>query len=397
MTGASDVNPSDVNVRQLLALAHDKSVESRRTLLENISDLFISNEGRLSERERTLMAGIVGQLIHDVEMSVRRELAERMANEPNAPRELLVTLANDAIEIAHPILRQSGVLNDTDLIDIVKTRTQEHRLAVAMRSGLSAEVSQALIDTGDHDVIEALINNHDAELSRRAMEYIVAESQQTDRFQHPLLRRPDLPIQLAHRMFWWVSAALREYIISHYKADPATIDAIIQETTSKIQKTSEDSDRSTYREAEYIVAEIANKGQLDERFLLQCLRRGRIAAFTAALARMADIEVSLSRHIIFDPGGEGLAVLCKACGIDRSVFSSIFLLTREARDGSRMTDPAQLNAMVKIYDQLSQKEAQGALRCWQLNADYLATVEQIRVAEARQQRFSAPRPSTSNG
>ena len=396
MTGAADVNPADVNVRQLLALAHDKSVESRRTLLENISDLFISGEGRLSERERTLMAGIVGQLIHDVEMSVRRELAERLASEPNAPRELLVTLANDAIEIAHPILRQSGVLNDTDLIDIVKSRTQEHRLAVAMRSGLSAEVSQALIDTGDHDVIEALVNNHDAELSRRAMEYLVAESRQTDRFQHPLLRRPDLPIQLAHRMFWWVSAALREYIITHYKADPTTIDALIQETTSKVQKGSE-TDRSTYREAEYIVSEIANKGQLDERFLLQCLRRGRIAAFTAALARMADIEISLSRHIIFDPGGEGLAVLCKASGIDRSVFSSIFLLTREARDGSRMTDPAQLNAMVKIYDHLSQKEAQGALRCWQLNADYLATVEQIRVSEARQQRFSAPRSSTSNG
>ena len=125
-------------------------------------------------------------------------------------------------------------------------------------------------------------------------------------------------------MFWWVSAALREYIITHYKADPTTIDALIQETTSKVQKGSE-TDRSTYREAEYIVSEIANKGQLDERFLLQCLRRGRIAAFTAALARMADIEISLSRHIIFDPGGEGLAVLCKASGIDRSVFSSIFL------------------------------------------------------------------------
>ena len=213
MTGASDVNPDDVDVRQLLALAHNKSVESRRTLLNNISDLFLAKDGRLSERERVLMAGIVSQLIHDVEMSVRRELAERLANEPNAPRELVVTLANDAIEIAHPILHQSGILNDTDLIDIVKHRTQEHRLAVATRTQLSPEVSQALVDTGDKDVVEALINNHDAEISRHAMDYLVAESQQVDRFQQPLLRRPDLPLQLAHRMFWWVSAALREHII----------------------------------------------------------------------------------------------------------------------------------------------------------------------------------------
>jgi uncharacterized protein (DUF2336 family) len=395
MTGA-DVNPRDVDVRQLLALAHDKSVDSRRTLLQNISDLFVNDAGRLTERERVLMTGIVSQLIHDVEMSVRRELAERLAGEPNAPRELLVTLANDTIEIAHPILAQSGVLQNTDLVDIVKHRTQEHRLAVAMRSGLSAEVTQALVDTGDKDVIEVLINNHDAEISRHAMDYLVSESQQVDRFQQPLLRRPDLPLELAHRMFWWVSAALREYIINNFKADPTTIDILIHETTSEVKKRSV-SERSTYNEAEIIVSEIANKGQLDDRFLLQCLRRGRIAAFTAALARMADIDVPLARHIVFDPGGEGLAVLCKAAAIDRSVFSSIFLLTREARDGSRMTDPAQLNAMVRIYDNLSQQEAQGALRCWQLNADYLAAVEQIQVAEARQRRWSAPRTGTSQG
>ena len=185
MTGALDVDPANIDVRQLLALAHDKSVDSRRALLQNISDLFMDDGGRLSERERALMGGIVTQLIHDVEMSVRKELAERLATLPNAPRELIVTLANDAIEIAHPILRQSGVLNDTDLIDIVKGRTQEHRLAVAMRSELSFEVSQALIDSGNQDVIETLINNHDAELSRRAMDYLVSESQRIDRFQQP--------------------------------------------------------------------------------------------------------------------------------------------------------------------------------------------------------------------
>ena len=396
MTGAPDVESGDVDVRQLLALAHDKSVESRRALFQNISDLFLSAEVRLTERERTLMGGIVSQLIHDVEMQVRHDLAERLANDPNAPRELVVTLANDTIEIAHPILRQSGVLNDVDLIDIVKHRTQEHRLAVAMRSGISVEVTQTLMETGEQDVIEALLKNHDAEISRHAMDYLVSESQQIDRFQQPLLRRPDLPVPLAHRMFWWVSAALREYILDNYKADPVTIDTLIHEITSGAKKRGE-SERSTYNEAESIVAEIADRGQLDERFLLQCLRRGRIAAFTAALARLADIEVPLARHIVFDAGGEGLAVLCRACSIDRSVFSSIFLLTREARDGSRVTDPAQLNAMLRIYDDLSQKDAQGALRCWQLNADYLAAVEQIQVTETRRRRWSAPRTKTSHG
>ncbi|MGB8275641.1 MAG: DUF2336 domain-containing protein [Alphaproteobacteria bacterium] len=381
--------PGHVDVRQLLALAHDKSAESRRILLENISDLFLSAEGRLSERERTLMSGIVSQLLHEVEMSVRRELAQRLAAAAHAPHELVVALANDEIQIADPILRKSGVLNDVDLIEIVKHRTQEHRVAVATRESLSPDVTQALIDSGDTDAIEALINNHDVEITRRAMDYLVSESQRVDGFQQPLLRRPDLPPQLAHRMFWWVSAALREFILTNYKIDETILDSIIHETTGAAATRAE-ADRSTYADAEFVVSELAGRGQLDDRFLLQCLKRGRIAAFTAALAKMASISVELARRVIFDPGGEALAVLCKASGIERSVFSSIFLLTREARDGSRVTDPGQLNAMLKLYDGLAKADAANALKCWQLNTEYVRAADQIRSAQPRNGRWTLP-------
>jgi uncharacterized protein (DUF2336 family) len=219
------------------------------------------------------------------------------------------------------------------------------------------------------------------------MDYLVSESQRVDRFQQPLLRRPDLPPQLAHRMFWWASAALREYILTNFRIDEVTLDSIIHEATEKVARQAE-AERSTYADAEFVVAEIANRGQLDERFLLQCLRRGRLAAFTAAIAKMAGISIELARRIIFDPGGEALAVLCKASGIERSVFSSIFLLTREAREGSRITDPAQLNAMLKLYDGLAQADAANALKCWQLNTDYVQAVDQIRATSRGAGRWS---------
>jgi uncharacterized protein (DUF2336 family) len=368
-----------MDMRQLLALAHDRSAESRRILFENISDLFVSAEGRLSERERTLMGSIVSHLVHEVEMPVRRALAERLASASHAPHELIVTLANDEIQIADPILRRSGVLKDADLVEIVRHRTQEHRVAIATREQLSPDVTQALLDSGDTDAIEALINNHDVEITRRAMDYLVGESQRVDSFQQPLLRRPDIPPQLAHRMFWWASAALREYILTNFRIDEVTLDSILHETTEKVVRQAE-AERSTYADAEFVVAEIANRGQLNERFLLQCLRRGRLAAFTAAIAKMAGINIELARRIIFDPGGEALAVLCKASGIERSVFSSIFLLTREAREGSRVTDPTHLNAMLKLYDGLVQTEAANALKCWQLNADYVQAVDDIRAS-----------------
>jgi hypothetical protein len=73
-----------------------------------------------------------------VEKEVRQKVAERLSSLKSAPHELTKLLANDAIEIARPILHHSPVLTDTDLIEIVKALTADHRLAIAMRPQVSA-------------------------------------------------------------------------------------------------------------------------------------------------------------------------------------------------------------------------------------------------------------------
>ena len=133
-------------LKSLIRLAHDKTEDNRRVLLENISHLFLSSEGRLSEREIALMSDILTKLVHDVEMSVRRELSERLADIDAAPLDLIVMLANDDIEVASPVLMHSGMLRDKDLIEIIKHRTQEHMLVVAGRDAVSEDVSDALVD-----------------------------------------------------------------------------------------------------------------------------------------------------------------------------------------------------------------------------------------------------------
>ena len=82
------------------------------------------------------MTEILRQLIHDVEMSVRLALSERLAAEDSAPKDLIQILANAEIEVAYPILKDSSVLQDIDLIEIIQHRTMNHQLAVAMRDSL---------------------------------------------------------------------------------------------------------------------------------------------------------------------------------------------------------------------------------------------------------------------
>ncbi len=134
----------EIDLDELLRLAHDRSAAARAQIGEIVSDLFFDTSRTLSERERSTMADILRQLIHDVEISVRKHLAIRLSDEPDAPAELVRALANDNAEIAHPILMRSEVLKDPELIEIVRHRTLEHQLAIADQLSSAATPGRVL-------------------------------------------------------------------------------------------------------------------------------------------------------------------------------------------------------------------------------------------------------------
>lgn len=364
---------------RLATLAQNQDRESRRVVFENMVDLFLSEGGRLSDRERALMSGIIGKLLHEMEMRLRRHLAQRLSALEAGPHELIVALANDEIEVAAPLLGESKVLRDEDLIEIVRHRSREHQLAVAVRSPLSADVSQALIDQGEENVIERLLKNPDANLSRRALEYLVAEAQRVGRFQEPVLSRPELPPALAHRLFWYVSAALRTHILEHYTVDAAVLDDFVQDSTRAVL--AEPQNPTADRQAAALVDRLAETEGLDERFLLGALRGGRVAAFIAALAKLTRLDPVVVRRILHDPDPQGLAVVLKAQGMSRAGFASIFLLSRQSNE--RVVRPDVINKVTAFYDRLQADRAKAALAYWRADRDYLNASADLARAEMR--------------
>ncbi|MDH5749822.1 MAG: DUF2336 domain-containing protein, partial [Rhodospirillales bacterium] len=216
-----------IDDQHLLKLAAQHSVEGRSELAGTISNLFDESAGSLSDRERILMFDILRSIIHDVEMSVRRKLSEMLAGFPDAPQDLIRTLANDEIEIAYPILNKSVVLRDADLIEVIRNRTLEHQLAIATRESVSEEVSDALVSTGDKGVIKELLSNPKSRISNATMEYLAEESRRVDTFQEPVVHHTDLAPELAQRMFIWVSASLRDHILTRFNFDATTIDVLL--------------------------------------------------------------------------------------------------------------------------------------------------------------------------
>ena len=100
---------------------------------------------------------------------MRRTRTEKLAGRPDTPEDLVLTLANDEIEVAHPILLNSEVLKDPDLIEIVQHRTMEHQVAIAMRPKVSEQVSDALVETKNETIITTLLSNRNALISNSTM------------------------------------------------------------------------------------------------------------------------------------------------------------------------------------------------------------------------------------
>ncbi|MEH6526334.1 MAG: DUF2336 domain-containing protein [Sneathiella sp.] len=361
----------------LIALSKDSSARGRRQLFSNISDLFLTDDNRLSEREHALVTSILTKLLAEIETTLRQNLAEGLAELSDAPHDLISLLANDEIDVARPILFKSHLLEEPDLIEIIQNRSKEHLLVIAERDDISPTISELLINFGDEDVVSHLIENGDAQISRESMEYLVEESKRIDRFQEPLIARHDIPTDLAHKMFWWVSAALRRHILQNFEIDELELNEKII-AAAKVEYHYDVSANSSH--ADKLVAELVARNELTDRFLVQTLRSKQIRLFITGLAYKASLSYLTISRFIYDPNAEALAVVLRALEFDRNAFSAVFLLTRNISDSGmtkKMTRPEEVGIMMKFYDKLSEKNAKSTLRSWQLEKDFVDIVEEL--------------------
>lgn len=376
MTGA----PSRVDLDELIKLAQDKTAAGRSALLETITDLFLAPDRRLNEHERALMTDILSRLLHVIEKDLRRSLSESLLRSGVDLPELHVMLANDEVEVAEPILRNSNLLKDTDLIEVVRMRTDEHRIAIAVRAQVSEMVADSLVEHGGEDVIEALIRNPDAELSRRAMQYLVAESRRVDRFQEPLLSRDDLPSELAYRMYWWVSAALRRRLLAAFDVDTLALDDAVQDATYRALAQRADENGAIVR-AQKLVHQLHESGDLTIGFLVQALRQQRLNVFVAGLAHKAGISFAIAWRIFSDRGFESFIIAAKALGIDRNTTTNIVLLIAEAQNPAASRRPEVLNTIIGLYDSITHDKAQRVLKIWQRDIAYQNAIDAVESTE----------------
>ncbi len=382
-------NSSLAGAEKLLEMARDRSEGGRALLVTAVCDLIVDNEPDYSGREAALMDDILRRLIGEVEAEVRQDLAERLCTVASAPRELIVALANDQIGIAQSLLRNSPVLRDPDLVEIIRHRARGHQLAIAARQEIGESVSDALVGTDDVGVITTLLDNRSALISVLTLEYLVEQSERIDAFHQPLLHREELSDALAAKMYAWVSAALREHFAGRFDIPDGALEKAVDGAVSKAASTTRDSPPGG--KAGELVDQLSRSDLLTPQGLIQVLREGEIPLFEEMFARFTGLEIIQIKKIIYEAGGQPLAVVCKASHLLQPDFASIFLLSRQARPGDKTVEPGELKRAFDFFNRIDVDKAEKILEKWRMRPEHSEASETVKPEPVSDHDVPTPR------
>ena len=349
-------------LRSLVNLAKEPSADRRRDLLREVTDLFVESSESYNEREKDHFNAIMMDVARTMETKVRKELAHRLAHVDDAPRGVVTMLANDEIDVAAPVLENSSVLEDVDLLEIVRRHGQGHMRAISGRAQVSAQVVEALVQKGDDTVLKTLVHNNGANISHGSMVKIVARAESNKDLHAPLVERQEMPVELLNDMFWFVSSNLRQHIVEKTASmDIETVDRLIAETQRDVvaQVTAEHANMS---EAECYILNKKRLDQLDEMLMVELLNTKQYREFIYALAHFVEVDVRTAQRIFYDPGCEALAIACKAKEVSHHAFA-ILLAHTKRQGGSKEVDSTEL---LELYEQLTPDAARRTMRFWRV-------------------------------
>jgi uncharacterized protein (DUF2336 family) len=327
----------------LFDLAKSRQPADRERLLLAIADLCDSPHAGTAMKThaiQALLSSIFMSLVVEAERDIRHRLSQKLAAADWAPGALINVLALDDIEIARPIIAQSPVLKDLDLIRLLVEATIEHQIEVARRPHLPQAVIGAILEQAEPAVLTALAGNQTAELSAADMEELVEASRQIAAMRTPLSQHPKLTGQLAKRLYLWVGLALRQGLAERFRLDVAILDqalaaAVVEAQHGSPTETAPRTSREGEREMmeQRLIDKLHAAGQLRPGYLVRALREGRLGLFATALAMLGRFETAHVQATLDSDRPELLALACAAVGIDRSVFPDILEMARKLNHG----------------------------------------------------------------
>ncbi len=332
-----------------------------------------------------------------------RAESEALAKRKDAPRDRLLALAGERIEVAIPILAHSEALTDEDLIDLIGRTTTQHRMAIAMRPTLTQRVVDALVAQGEAKVLGAVLRNGAADITAETFEKLAGQAAKLPALKISLLNRPGLPRAIRERLDSAperaasppakgptvpgadrtptetdeAAATPQPDIAAKLEAAAAALDAAAQEAAARDREAaaakesaeaeptrSEATDDAEHAAPSTTPGGVAASGEIAPHALIEALRQGKMELFEALFSKMTGLRPPRLQQVIYGASGENLAIACRALGLGKPLMTSIFIWSRKGRAELGAVNPRELSSAMTIFDQTTPETAKEMTAAW---------------------------------
>jgi len=333
--------------------------ESRKRALQHTTDLLMA--GRYSDDEIWTFGEVIGRLADEIEVAARAQLARRLARFDRTPVNIIHKLAfDDSIDVAGPVLQESGRLETYALVANACTKSQAHLLAISKRKSLEAAVTDVLVTRGDREVVNSVANNDGARISEFGFLNMIKRAEGDSILAEQLGLRKDIPRQLFQQLIAKASEDVKKRL---ERERPAMVDQIqtsVTDVTGTLQSKFGPVSRS-YFVAKRVVATQHQQGNLNEDNISEYARSHRFDEVTIGLSLLCSLPGDVIERALVDKNREMLLVLAKA--LDFSWATTMALLFLGAK-GHRIT-AQDLNDLEKEFGRLNVKTSRSVLEFYQ--------------------------------
>ncbi|MEH2525728.1 uncharacterized protein (DUF2336 family) [Bradyrhizobium sp. AZCC 2176] len=345
------------DLRKELNGAEEDGPEHDARIFEEVTDLFLSNVDRLSDSQIAAVDGVLAHLIARVDATTVIQLSEALSTINRAPRQTIRQLAfHEQPKVAAPVLRSSNCLSEADLLEIVKSRSQQHLLAICDRKTLNEALTDALMRFGDVSVSNALARNAGARFSECGYATLVGRAERDEGLAEKLGVRLDIPGSLLRELIGKVADVVRARFLTASR--PVVREKTQAAAAASAAQSSAPRKAIDYTQAQNEVIALNRTGKLNDSIVNRFAVRGEYTHVVAALALKADVKVEAIEPLLEPDRVYGLIVACKAA---RLTWSTTTMIVRNRPNCPPSTD-RELEQCVAVFESLLLSVAQWTIR-----------------------------------
>jgi len=346
-------------IRDLEDSIRSRSNERRVETLRRVTDLFLRDASVYTDEHVDLFDIVISRLASAIEARARAELAERLADVPNAPPGVIRSLANDEIMVARPVLERSPRLNDGDLVSVAVARGRDHMLAISERTNLSETVTDVLLTQGDRIVTHAVAGNSTAKLSNMGIDTLVDRSRADETLQILLVQRIDLPDRHLSELVAIAKATAHKRLQESMPAlDEATLLNVVEASAGAIeQRVGEASKPRDYTRALEVINQRAMTAEITEFDVADYAGKGLFEETVCVMTTMTHVSIPSIERMLVDVATDLLLILCKSQSWAWSTVKALIRLR-----GMPAPETFAFDRAFDTYDHLSVPTAQRVLR-----------------------------------